>query len=147
MKTEIPVKNDEWAQPVVLYDAACPICRAAVRRWRPFLEPRGIAFLPLQSSAARFRLGLAEGELPAEMKLSLPDGRIVGGHHAVAFLFRRVWWAAWFGWLMECPGLRILSDRTYRWVAKNRTCLGDVCTLPVTETPRRRGATSFLENP
>ena len=147
MKIEIPAENDEWAHPVVLYDAACPICRTAVRRWRPFLEPRGISFLALQSSAARARLGLAEGELPIEMKLSLPDGTVVGGHQAVAYLFRRVWWAAWVGWLMECPGLRVISDRTYRWVARNRTCLGDVCTLPVAEVSRHHGATSFFENP
>ena len=147
MNTEITDIGDDVARPVVLYDGACHLCRAAVRRWRLVLESRGVAFEPLQSDWSRARLGLAEGEIPAEMKLMLPGHITLGGYRAIAWIARRIWWLAWAGWLMELPGLRWISDRGYRWVARNRTCLGDVCALPTTETGRHHRAKTFFEAP
>lgn len=134
-----------WA----FYDHRCPVCRATVSRWRRVFEARGIEFSALQSPWVRERLGLAPGELPDEMKLLTPEGRIVGGPIAIAWMCRRVFWLWPLGVLMVIPGLDAVTRWTYQWVARNRYCLGDVCTLPPIHEDRRRhlAATTFLETP
>jgi predicted DCC family thiol-disulfide oxidoreductase YuxK len=82
-----------------------------------------------------------------EMKLILPDDSMLGGYRAVAYLFRLVGYTAWLGYVMEWPGIRRLSDLAYQWVARNRTCMGDVCTLHPGDLRRHHGVTTFFEGP
>jgi predicted DCC family thiol-disulfide oxidoreductase YuxK len=134
-----------WA----FYDQHCPVCRATIRQWRRVFESRHIEFAALQSAWVRERLELAAGELPEEMKLLTPDGRILGGPIAIAWMCRRVAWLWPMGVLMVTPGLHAVTRWVYQWVARNRYCLGDVCELPPMEISRRRhlAATTFLETP
>ena len=74
----------------VLYDGICPVCLSSVERWGPLLRRRGFGFATLQSGWARQRLGLRLGELPAEMKLLLPDGALLGGVDALIAMGRAV---------------------------------------------------------
>lgn len=143
--TSTQTPNGAWA----FYDHRCPVCRATVSRWRRVFEARGIEFAALQSPWVRERLGLAPGELPDEMKLLTPDGRILGGPIAIAWMCRRVLWLWPLGVLMVLPGFHAVTRWVYQWVARNRYCLGDVCELPVIHTERRRhvAATTFLEAP
>lgn len=108
---------------VVYYDGECGLCRAWVARWSPRLAARGYGFQPLQSEASRRTLGLAPGAIPGELKLALPDGRVVGGIHAVAALYRHFFWG-WPLWVAtRTPGLRQLAEAGYRFVARRRHCL------------------------
>ena len=134
-----------WA----FYDHRCPVCRATIGRWRRVFEARRFEFAALQSPWVRERLGLAQGELPDEMKLLTPDGRILGGPVAIAWMCRRVSWLWPIGVFMVVPGLHAVTRWVYRWVARNRYCLGDVCELPSIPDGRRRhlAATTFLETP
>lgn len=143
--TSIPTPSGAW----VFYDHQCPVCRATIGRWRRVFEARRIEFAALQAPWVRERLGLAPGELPDEMKLLTTDGRILGGSVAIAWMCRRVLWLWPLGVLMGVPGLDVVTRWVYRWVARNRYCLGDVCELPPMRMDRRRhlAATTFLEAP
>jgi predicted DCC family thiol-disulfide oxidoreductase YuxK len=147
--TETIATNTTPAGAWVLYDHQCPVCRSTVGRWRRVFEARRIEFAALQSPWVRERLGLAPGELPDEMKLLTPDGRVLGGPAAIAWMCRRVAWLWPLGCLMILPGLDGLTRLGYRWVARNRYCLGDVCELSPMRWERRRhlAATTFLETP
>jgi predicted DCC family thiol-disulfide oxidoreductase YuxK len=140
-----PARNRFW----VLYDALCPLCLSSVERWRGTFERRGAGFIPLQDPRAEAYLGLRPGEVPAEMQLVLPDGRRIGGHRAIAWLCRRVWWLAALGVVMEWPVADGVARAAYRWIARNRYCMGDVCRVPLQGGVRLRhhAATTFLETP
>lgn len=114
----------------VYFDGDCGFCRAWVDRWSPRLRARGFAFEPMQSGASRGVLGLAPGEVPGEMKLVLPDGRTLGGIHAVAALHRPFVWG-WPLWLAtRTPGLRQLAEAGYRFIARRRHRLAAALGLP-----------------
>lgn len=112
------------------YDGACPFCLRWVGRLAFIARHGGFELIPLQSEAARRDLGLAEGELPIEMKLRLADGQLLGGVDAYIVLAEAAGWTAPLGWLAQVPGLNQLAWRVYRWIAANRYCLGAHCQLP-----------------
>jgi predicted DCC family thiol-disulfide oxidoreductase YuxK len=143
--SSFPQLSGAWA----FYDHRCPVCRATIRNWRRVFEARRIEFAALQAPWVRERLGLAPGELPSEMKLITPEGQILGGPIAIAWMCRRVAWLWPLGVLMVTPGLHAVTRWVYQWVARNRYCLGDMCELPPIGVDRRRhlAATTFLETP
>ncbi len=149
MTTEITDTIEKHARPLVLYDAECRFCQAALVRWGPKLHKRGFEFEPLQSPKAKRLSGLSENELREEMKIVFPDGKLVGGVDAMAVLLRRIASLACLGWLIPLPGFHWIGQKAYRWLARNRSCFGNVCqTTPPSETrPPHRGATTFLESP
>lgn len=115
---------------VVHYDGECGLCRAWVARWSPRLAARGYEFQPLQSEASRRALAMAAVEIPGEMKLTLADGRVLGGIHAVAELHRNFLWG-WPLWAAtRTPGLRQLAEAAYRCLARRRHRLAAMLGLP-----------------
>ena len=112
------------------FDGACSFCLRWVGRLGFIARHGGFELVPLQSPAARRDLGLTEAELPAEMKLRLADGRVLGGVDAFIALAEAAGWTAPLGWLARMPGVNELAWRGYRWIALNRHCLGGQCELP-----------------
>lgn len=112
------------------YDGACPFCLRWVGRLGFIARQGGFESVPLQSEAARSDLGLADGELPAEIKLRLADGRLVGGVDAYIVLAEAAGWTAPLGWLARVPVCNQLARCAYRWMALNRYCLGGRCAMP-----------------
>ncbi len=98
------------------YDATCVLCRTGVARLRPFLEPRGVAFVPFEDGAAE-----------PEMKLRWHDGREFGGGDAGLFLAGLVWWTRPIHWLGRLPGVAPLVRFLYRQVAARRHCFNGTC--------------------
>lgn len=131
------------------YDAYCPVCLSTMARWREVFSVRGFVWVPLHDDFWRGRLGLREGELPGEIQLELATGERITGAAAVMWLARRVWWLSPLGVVGWLPGIRTLTRAVYAWIARNRYCLGDVCTLPQHWRRHRRHhtATTFLELP
>lgn len=131
------------------YDAHCPVCLSVMARWRAVFTVRGFAWVPLQDAFWRNRLNLKEGELPEELALELTTGRRLKGAAAVTWLARRVWWLWPLGVLAWLPGIRWFTQVGYAWVARNRYCLGDVCTLPAAwhRARKHHATTTFLEMP
>src|SRR5438093_4027277 len=77
----------------VLYDAGCPFCVRLARRFQGALARRRLELMPLQTPWVRARLGLADSELLAEMRLLRADGKVFGGADALLEIGRRFWWA------------------------------------------------------
>jgi predicted DCC family thiol-disulfide oxidoreductase YuxK len=114
----------------IFFDGTCGLCTASYRRFGPMTERRGFRWSALQEPHARELLRLAEGELPGEMKLRRPDGTILGGVDALLHVARHIWWA-WPAWFLSCvPGVKPLLRITYRWLARNRHKVSNVCRLP-----------------
>ena len=109
------------------YDGACPFCLRWIRRLGFIARQGAFELVPFQSEAARRDLGLAEGDLPPEMKLRLADGRLLGGVDAYIALAEAVGWCMPLGWLLRLPGVNALAWRGYRWIAANRYCLDGQC--------------------
>lgn len=128
MNTEASVKNPRvcgW----VFYDAECRFCVAGMKRWGGVFARRGFVWLPLQTPGAAQRLGVTEEQLLAEMWLQRADGRVFSGVDAWSAMMRRVWWLWPLGVLLVLPGLRWCGAQCYRWIARNRRCLGGTCKI------------------
>jgi predicted DCC family thiol-disulfide oxidoreductase YuxK len=129
MNTEIP--DNKGTKPVgwIYFDAECRFCVAHRRRWGPIFERRGFVWLPLQTPGAAERLGITDSQLRAEMWLQLADGRKFSGVNAWSAQMRRVWWLWPLGVMLAVPGVNAGAKVLYRWIAKNRHCLGGTCTI------------------
>ena len=91
------------------------------------LARRRFELAPLQAPWVRQRLGLAEPELLAEMRLVKPDGRVISGADALLEICRQFWWAWPFRQLAHIPAIMNLFRAGYRWVARHRHCAGGDC--------------------
>ena len=126
----------------VFYDAECALCRGWANRWHHRLVRRGFHPVPLQAAWARARLGLAQNEPLAEMRLLTPEGRIYGGADALVRMTCSIWWA-WPFWIVaQIPGIKPLLRNCYRWGAKRRHCLDKRCKVESLSTKRHRHITS-----
>lgn len=111
------------------YDSECGFCVSSVRRFERVLARRGFSLVRLQSPGAGSLLGVSEADLLTEMRVRFDDGTVVGGAVAVAAIARRIWWA-WPLWaISRVPGAMALMRVAYRYVARNRYCLNNVCEI------------------
>ena len=130
MNTEMTDKDAK--QPTagwVCYDGECAFCVRWLRRTESHLLRRGFDFVPLQATWVRAKLNVPEVELLNEMRVILPDNRILGGSDAVVVLARYIWWLwpLWFA--SKIPGAMPLLRAGYRFIAKNRHCENDKCEI------------------
>ena len=121
---------------VVLYDGACPLCRAGVKTLHrldwfkqiTFHDARAVTLPPAE-------VPLVRKMMLEEMHLLTPDRK-----HAPAG-FKAFRWMAWrlpltvlFAPFLYIPGIPWLGNKVYLWVAKNRfklvPCKDGVCHLP-----------------
>jgi predicted DCC family thiol-disulfide oxidoreductase YuxK len=129
MNTEITDENATMLTGWIYFDAECRFCVATQRRWGRIFERRGFVWLPVQTPGTAERLGVTEGELREEMWLRLADNRKFSGASAWSMLMRFVWWMWPLGHLLGWPGFRVGARIFYRWIAKNRHCLGGTCAI------------------
>jgi len=117
-----PVDNVWTGPPLVLYDADCGFCAASVRvmagRWflaRVTAEPYQAQDLP--------RLRLTVDNCAAALHV-LDGADVHVGGAAIARILRssRAPWPL-VGRLLALPGVRWVTERCYRFVAKNRHAL------------------------
>jgi predicted DCC family thiol-disulfide oxidoreductase YuxK len=111
------------AVPVVLiYDADCPVCRAAAD-WvrRNALDPDTFEYLPCRSAETRSRFpAIAEAACLQAMHLILPGGTILAGEKALPEILRRTRRYRRAAALFRLPGAGILSRFLYRAFARRR---------------------------
>jgi predicted DCC family thiol-disulfide oxidoreductase YuxK len=113
----------------IFFDAECRFCTAHRLRWGRIFERRGFVWLPMQTPGTAERLGVTDRELQAEMWLQLADGRKFSGVNAWSVQMRYVWWLSPLGVLLGLPGFNTAARVLYRWIAKNRQCLGGACSI------------------
>jgi predicted DCC family thiol-disulfide oxidoreductase YuxK len=109
--------------PVALiFDADCPVCRAAAD-WvrRNAVAPGTFEFLPCRSAETRSRFpAIAEAACLQAMHLVLQDGTILAGEKALPEILRRTRRYRRAAVLFRIPGAGILSRILYRAFARRR---------------------------
>jgi predicted DCC family thiol-disulfide oxidoreductase YuxK len=106
----------------LVYDADCPVCRAAAD-WvrRNALVPGTFEYLPCRSAETRSRFpAIAEAACLQAMHLVLTDGTILVGEQALPEILRRTRRFRWTAVLFRFPGAGILSRFLYRAFARRR---------------------------
>ena len=107
---------------VLVYDADCPVCRAAAE-WvrRHAAVPDAFEYLPCRSAETRSRYpAIAEAACLQAMHLVLQDGTILVGEQALPELLRRTRRYRWAAVLFRFPGAGILSRLLYGAFARRR---------------------------
>jgi predicted DCC family thiol-disulfide oxidoreductase YuxK len=107
---------------VLIYDADCPVCRAAAD-WirRNAVAPDTFEYLPCRSTETRSRFpAITEAACLQAMHLVLPDGTILDGERALPGILRRTRRYRWATPLFRLPGAGILSRLLYRAFARLR---------------------------
>jgi len=107
---------------VLVYDADCPVCRAAAD-WvrRNALVPDTFEYLPCRSAETRSRFpAIAEAACLQAMHLVLQDGTILVGEQALPELLRRTRRYRWAVVLFRLPGVGPLSRLLYGAFARRR---------------------------
>jgi len=112
----------EAAPAALIYDADCPVCRAAAD-WvrRNAVVPGAFEYLPCRSAETRSRFpAIDEAACLQAMHLVLPDGTIRAGEHALPEILRRTRRYRRAAVLFRLPGAGILSHFLYRAFADRR---------------------------
>ena len=112
----------EAAPVALIYDADCPVCRAAAD-WvrRNAAVPGAFEYLPCRSAETRSRFpAIAEAACLQAMHLVLPDGTILAGEQALPEILRRTRRYRRAAVLFRLPGAGILSRFLYRAFARRR---------------------------
>jgi predicted DCC family thiol-disulfide oxidoreductase YuxK len=115
--------NDKAARSVVLYDRACPLCRAEMQRLQA--RDRAGRLLLVDISAPGFeavRWGFSQQALANALHVLTSDNQWLIGMPAIRHVYAQVglaWLMAPTGW----PVLANLADLAYRYVAPNRIVL------------------------
>jgi predicted DCC family thiol-disulfide oxidoreductase YuxK len=107
---------------VLIFDADCPVCRAAAD-WvrRNAAVPDAFEYLPCRSGETRARFtAIAEAACLQAMHLVLPDGAILTGEQALPEILRRTRRYRWAVVLFRLPGAGPLSRFLYRAFARRR---------------------------
>lgn len=108
---------------VVLYDEECGFCRWALDRLLRWDRRENLRAAPIQSDEGDRLLGdLSERARLSSWHLVTPDGRRHSGGAASAPLARLLPFGAPVALLAEA--FPRITDRLYRWVARNRETLG-----------------------
>jgi hypothetical protein len=108
------------------YYGRFPKCRIGAERFYRILHARGFGLAPLQTPWVHERLGLTSLD---EMKVLTHTNQVLGGADALIYLAGQVWWAWPLSILCRLPGMRALIWDLYRWIARNRYCLGGTCQI------------------
>ena len=111
----------------VFFDGDCPLCRREIDWVRKKDRQRRIQFIDIASPDFRAsNWGKSYPELMAQLHGMTPDGRWVLGVE----VFRRLYTAAGFGWLVaptRLPLIRNGFDWGYRFFARHRLRLTGRC--------------------
>jgi len=114
----------------ILYDDSCGICRRWVPFWENTLRCRGFEIAPLQADWVKEKLRLDEAALLQDLRLLLPDGRLISGADTYRYAMKRIWWASPVYLFAIVPVGRNIFDWCYRRFAANRHQISNACQLP-----------------
>jgi predicted DCC family thiol-disulfide oxidoreductase YuxK len=130
MKVERMGEQGQAPAGWIFFDAECPFCVACRDRWGRIFERRGFVWVPLQTPGAEERLKVGPAQMMSEMWLLPAEGQTASGVDAWIALMASVWWLKPMALLLRLPGIHGAAQTGYRWVARNRHCMGGQCRLP-----------------
>jgi predicted DCC family thiol-disulfide oxidoreductase YuxK len=109
------------ADLTVLYDGSCSLCRASVKRVRPWDSRGRIDFLDLHDPSAQERFPQIDPEIAMRwMQAVDAQGRVFSGADAWARIGLLLPGWKYLAWIILVPGIRWLVGRIYVWIARNR---------------------------
>lgn len=108
---------------VVLFDNACPLCRAEMLRLKRFDRHARLVLLDINSPAFNpDTWGIDYADAARALHVLTPDNEWLVAMPAIRHIYERVG----LGWLMaptRWPLFSSLADRAYQWIAPNRQVL------------------------
>lgn len=109
----------------LVYDGMCRICNPLADVVRTWDRTRRIEVIPSQTPGLLGRFPWITREAYAKaIQLVGPGGQTWQGAAAVEELLGILPRGRLIAWIFRIPGVRVLADRIYRWVARNRYRLG-----------------------
>lgn len=127
---------ESTGKAVLLFDGDCPMCRASVRLLKRLDWLKVFRFQSARSSEPLpvTTVALNRERLLEEMHLVAPAGAVYHGFRAFRWIAWRVPLLVPIAPLMYLPGMPMVGQRLYLWIAKNRfnlvPCRDDACALP-----------------
>lgn len=145
MNTETTDNNAIKPAGWIFFDADCRFCVGGRRRWGRVFERRGFVWLPLQTPGSAERLRVTQDQLMAEMWVLTASRTPLSGVSAWIELMRRVWWLWPLAVFLGMPGINLIAQGVYRWIARNRYCISGRCEVAPRKTHHK--TRTFFEMP
>jgi len=109
----------------IVYDGACKVCQALVRRLVKWDKHAVFEILPSQGPGVRARFPWIPARAYAQsVQLIRRDGRTWQGAAALEQIIDQLPKGKLITWIFSIPFVRPLAERFYRWFARNRYRLG-----------------------
>ena len=109
----------------LVYDGMCRMCTRLSNVLKKWDGRRQIEVVPSQATGVMARFPWIPARAYAEaIQLVGPGGATWQGAAAIEQLLNVLPRGSWIGWVFKIPYIRVLADRLYRWVARNRYRLG-----------------------
>ena len=109
----------------LVYDGLCKICNPLADVVRTWDRSHRIEVVPSQATGLMARFPWIPREAYAKaIQLVGPGGATWQGAAAIEHLLGVLPRGRLIAWVFHVPGIRVLADRIYRWVARNRYRMG-----------------------
>lgn len=117
---------DESDRPyTVVYDGHCKVCGRLVKLLRWWDRRKHLEILPSQTPGVQARFPwIPERAYMESVQVIGPGGRTWQGAAAIERLLIVLPKGKLLSWVFKIPFVRALSERFYRWFARNRYMLG-----------------------
>lgn len=120
-----PVVGAPGRSFTIVYDGACRVCRALVRRLETWDRHAVFEIVPSQHEGVRARFPWIPARAYSEsVQLIRRDGRTWQGAAALEQIIDQLPRGKLITWIFSIPFVRPLAERLYRWFARNRYRLG-----------------------
>ena len=109
----------------IVYDGACKVCQALVRRLTKWDKHAVFEIVPSQGQGVRARFPWIPARAFAQsVQLIRRDGHTWQGAAALEQIIDQLPKGKLITWVFSIPFVRPLAERFYRWFARNRYRLG-----------------------
>ena len=98
----------------VLYDGACPLCRAEISVYRGLPSDTPLCFADVSAPQQALPAGLSRDQLLARFHVQHADGRVESGARAFLALWATLPGWRWLARLGRLPGVPTLMEGAYR---------------------------------
>lgn len=104
----------EHASLTVLYDGACPLCRAEIGVYRGLPSDTPLRFADVSAPGQALPEGLSREQLLARFHVQHADGRVESGARAFLALWSTLPGWRWLARLGRLPGVPMVMEGLYR---------------------------------
>ena len=120
-----PVAGSPDRRYTIVYDGACKVCQALVRRLVKWDKHGVFEIVPSQGAGVRARFPwIPDRAFAQSVQLIRRDGRTWQGAAALESIIDQLPKGKLITWIFSIPFVRPLAERFYRWFARNRYKLG-----------------------